>query len=155
MTEAPQFSAIFALASFVHEEANSLILALLAQRGIHDLLPVHGLVLHALFTQSPLRMSAVAKMIRRQKNTVTSLIKTLEERGYCERKADPDDSRVQLVALTEKGEATRPHYLAVSEEALRRAWSGVSEKEQDACTHILTEVLKNIKKPSGPSDPGS
>lgn len=155
MTEAPQSSAIFALASFVHEEANGLILDLLAQRGIRDLLPAHGLVLHALFTQSPLRMSAVAKMIRRQKNTVTSLIKTLEERGYCERKVDPDDSRAQLVALTEKGEATRLRYFAVSKEALKRAWSGISPKEQDACTQILTRVLKNIKKPSGPSDPGS
>ncbi|WP_342752455.1 MarR family transcriptional regulator [Desulfobulbus oralis] len=42
-------------------------------------------------------MNRLAERIDRKKNTVTGLISTLEERGYCRRAPDPDDARAQLV----------------------------------------------------------
>ena len=77
--------AVIALAAAVREQANAFLLKALAERGVKDLLPAHGAVLHALFRQGPLSMSALAEAIDRRKNTVTGLIKTLEEREACVR----------------------------------------------------------------------
>ena len=72
--------AVIALAAAVREQANAFLLRALAERGVTDLLPAHGAVLHALFRQGPLSMSALAEAIDRRKNTVTGLIKTLNSR---------------------------------------------------------------------------
>ena len=67
--------AVIALAAAVREQANAFLLRALAERGVTDLLPAHGAVLHTLFRQGPLSMSALAEAIDRRKNTVTGLIK--------------------------------------------------------------------------------
>jgi len=146
MTPEQSVNSVFALAAAIREQANSFIAGSLAARGITDLLPAHGAVLNALFQQSPLQMSTLAEAIGRKKNTVTSLINTLEERGYCRREPDPQDARAQLIALTAKGEAMRDIQAGISGELLRKAWSGLSEKETKACVRTLLRVLSNLKQ---------
>ena len=77
---------IIDLLSRIRERANQYICDELARRGITDLLPAHGAVLHALFKESPQPMSTLARRIGRKKNTVTGLVDTLQERGYCRRR---------------------------------------------------------------------
>ena len=72
---------IIDLLSRIREQANQHICDELARRGITDLLPAHGAVLHALFEESPQPMSTLARRIGRKKNTVTGLVDTLQERG--------------------------------------------------------------------------
>lgn len=136
---------IIALTASLRELANTRILAALAERGITDVLPAHGAVLHALFTRSPLQMSALAEAIGRKKNTVTGLVSTLEERGYCRREADPRDARAQLVALTPRGEALRAVQAEVSGGLLHRAWNGVGEADRQTCIRALKLVLRNLQ----------
>lgn len=137
--------AIIALAAAIREQANALLLNALSKRGILDLLPAHGAVLHALFQQSPLPMGTLAEVIGRKKNTVTGLINTLEERGYCRREPAPQDARVQLIALTAKGEKVRAIQAEISKELLQRAWGGFNEQEKNSCIHSLRKVLANLK----------
>lgn len=146
MNASPNLNAVIALAAAVREQANACITSALARRGITDLLPAHGAVLHALFSRNPLQMRALAEAIGRKKNTVTSLVNTLEERGYCRREPDPGDARVQLVFLTPKGESMREVQDAISEALLRRAWAGVDEAEKHICTRTLERVLGNLKR---------
>ena len=89
---------IIDLLSRIRERANQYICDELARRGITDLLPAHGAVLHALFKESPQPMSTLARRIGRKKNTVTGLVDTLQERGYCRRRPSDQDARVQLVS---------------------------------------------------------
>ena len=70
---------IIDLLSRIRERANQYICDELARRGITDLLPAHGAVLHALFKESPQPMSTLARRIGRKKNTVTGLVDTLQE----------------------------------------------------------------------------
>ncbi len=137
---------IIALAAAIREQANALILSSLAERGIDDILPAHGSVLNALFKQSPLHMSVLAERIGRKKNTVTGLIATLEDRGYCRREPDPQDARAQLVLLTEKGETMRRVQEEVSGELLRKAWSGMGDQEKAACIQSLESILRNLQQ---------
>lgn len=137
---------IIALTAAIREHANAFILNSMAERGITDILPAHGAVLNALFNTSPLQMNALAKSIGRKKNTVTGIIATLEERGYCRREPDPEDARAQLISLTEKGEAIRQIQDEVSTELLRKAWGNVNEQEQTACIQSLETVLRNLQQ---------
>jgi len=146
MKTEPGTESVIALAAAIREEANALILRLLAARGITDILPAHGAVLHALFRRGPLQMGALAEIIGRKKNTVTGLINTLEERGYCRREPDPLDARAQIIALTEKGEAVRGIQDEISAEVLSTTWRGMPGSEQRAAMRSLATILNNLKE---------
>ena len=137
--------AIIALVAAIREQANTLILSSLSERGITDILPAHGAVLNALFKQSPMQMNELAEHIGRKKNTVTGLITTLEYRGYCRRESDPQDARAQLVFLTEKGEAMRQIQDEVSVELLQKIWTGIDIQKQTECIHCLETILHNLE----------
>lgn len=139
-------NAVIALAASIREQANALVLSLLAERGVMDILPAHGVVLNALFRHGPMHMSALAERIGKKKNTVTGLVNTLEERGYCRREPDPEDGRAQIIVLTRQGEAMRAVQEEVSSELLRRAWRNVNEREQHACIRIMEKILHNLQQ---------
>ena len=136
--------AIIAMVAAIREQANTLILSSLSERGITDILPAHGAVLNALFKQSPMQMNELAEHIGRKKNTVTGLITTLEDRGYCRRESDPQDARAHLVFLTEKGEAMRRIQDEISVELLQKIWTGIDIQKQTECIHCLETILHNL-----------
>ncbi len=136
--------AIIALTAAIREQANTLILSSLSERGITDILPAHGAVLNALFKHNPMKMNELADRIGRKKNTVTGLITTLEDRGYCRRQSDPQDARAQLVFLTEKGEAMRQVQDEVSIELLQKIWTGIDAQKQIECVQCLETILHNL-----------
>ncbi len=142
---------IISLAATIREEANALILRLLAGRGVTDILPAHGAVLNALFRQGPMQMGALAEAIGRKKNTVTGLINTLEDRGYCRREPDPQDARAQIIALTARGEAMRGIQEEISGELLRITWHGVDKRTQEAVMRGLASILRNLRRDDQPS----
>lgn len=137
--------AIIALTSAIREQGNVFVQEALERQGIHDLLPAHGAVLHALFVESPLRMQELARRIGRKKNTVTGLINTLETHGYCRRESVAHDGRGQLVALTDKGQAMRQTQVEVSRSLFEAAWAGVPVAERRACAATLERVLANLR----------
>ena len=118
----------------------------LARRGITDLLPAHGAVLHALFKESPQPMSTLARRIGRKKNTVTGLVDTLQERGYCRRRPSDQDARVQLVSLSQRGEALRHVQTDISAALHRRLWQDIPPADQAACMTVLDGVLHNLAR---------
>ena len=141
---------IIALTAAIRERANAFILEALARRGVLDILPAHGAVLNALFHRAPLQMGAIAEATGRKKNTVTSVVNTLEQRGYCSREVDPADARAQLIALTAKGEAMREIQSEISGELLRKVWEGMDERERDSCIQSLRTILNNLEKDAIP-----
>lgn len=139
---------IIALTASIREQANVLILHLLSERGITDILPAHGAVLNALFQHGPMLMSELAEIIGRKKNTVTGLINTLEERGFCRREADPQDARALHVVLTDKGESMRIIQSEVSETLQLQVWQDISKEDQHVCMRILQHIHDNLEKRS-------
>lgn len=53
------------------------------------------------------RPSEVTAHARVSKQAMNYLLNQLEERGYFERRADPDDARSKRIVLTRRGEAVR------------------------------------------------
>src|SRR5436305_8108724 len=71
----------------------------------YGLKPPQFFALQAL--DEPVPMSSVANVLRCDRSAVTWITDRLEERGYVERRADPSDRRVKLLALTEEDRRVR------------------------------------------------
>ncbi|MFE9427662.1 MarR family winged helix-turn-helix transcriptional regulator [Kitasatospora sp. NPDC006697] len=56
-----------------------------------------------LAAERPVRMRAVADTVHAEPSNVTAIVDRLEERGLVERRPDPADRRVKLVAATGQG----------------------------------------------------
>ena len=104
----------------------------------YGLKPPQFFALQAL--DEPVPMSSVANVLRCDRSAVTWITDRLEERGYVERRADPGDRRVKLLALTEEGRRVREEIrarLAMPPEALAR----LTKNEQRALRDLLRKAL--------------
>jgi len=135
---------VIALIARIREKAHNLIIEELSKRGIHSLVPSHGAILDELYREDGLAMKELATRIRRDKSTVTTLVKKLEFLGYVERKADPADGRYWLICLTEKGRTLRPVFEEVSEILISMVFQGFEEGEKEALVSDLWRVYNNL-----------
>jgi DNA-binding MarR family transcriptional regulator len=104
----------------------------------YGLKPPQFFALQAL--DEPVPMSSVANVLRCDRSAVTWITDRLEERGYVERRADPGDRRVKLLALTDEGRRVREEIrsrLAVAPEVLAR----LPKTEQRALRDLLRKAL--------------
>ncbi|MEA2717065.1 MAG: hypothetical protein QOI99_1382 [Actinomycetota bacterium] len=84
---------------------------------------------------------------------VTVLVDDLEERGWVERQAHPDDRRSRLVLLTPSGEDVRRDLLDRLGEP-PAFFAAISETEQVAMRDILRKLLAAAGGPSAGPGPG-
>lgn len=129
----------------IREKANAWIVAELGRRGIGGLVPSHGSILHMLSRYGPMPMGRLAALIGRKKNTVTSLVRKLAAAGYVTCAKDAADSRVVMVALTDKALAIRPELEAISRELQTRVWRDMPEAERQALVAGLARLESNLE----------
>jgi DNA-binding MarR family transcriptional regulator len=104
----------------------------------YGLKPPQFFALNALDEPAP--MSNIANLLRCDRSAVTWITDRLEERGYVERRSDPRDRRVKLLALTDEGRRVREEIrarLATPPEALQR----LSAAEQRELRDLLRKAL--------------
>ena len=88
--------------------ANRFITEQLEQHGLAGIAPSHGDIFVQLFAHGELPMSELAQRIGRDPSTVTALVRKLAAGGYVSTAKLPEDKRVTLVALTERGRQLQP-----------------------------------------------
>lgn len=76
-----------------------------------DLSSAQGDLLCSLEPGQSSRMVSLARTLHCHDSNVTGLVDRLEERGVLERRGDPEDRRVKLIALTRTGESLRERLL--------------------------------------------
>jgi MarR family transcriptional regulator, organic hydroperoxide resistance regulator len=113
-------------------------------RNIQGLVTSHGDILVALFEKQVLTMKEIAGRIKRDKSTVTSLIDKLIKFGYVKKQSDPQDSRVVLVALTEKGRNLQTDFDEISSKLLSTVYKGISDREKNTVSAILNKIKQNF-----------
>ncbi|MGA9370423.1 MAG: MarR family transcriptional regulator [Solirubrobacterales bacterium] len=74
----------------------------LARDGYDDLHPRHEAVL-AYLDEDGIRATELARLSGRHKQIVGRIVDELEDLGYVERRADPDDRRAKLIFPTDRG----------------------------------------------------
>jgi DNA-binding MarR family transcriptional regulator len=135
---------IIFLISRIRERANKLIAQELKHHNLHGLCPSHGSILSALSRGDALPMRVLARMIDRDKSTVTILVDKLVALGYVEKSRDITDQRITLIKLTERGKALRPDLEDISRKLLATVYEGISEGEKQILIEILTKIKNNF-----------
>jgi DNA-binding MarR family transcriptional regulator len=83
-----------------------------------DLTFLEGLLLAALFFEAPkpVKPSQLAEVFRTSRGNISHCISTLESRGLLQRRIDPGDARVFLLALKPQGKRTALRVIAIFDE---------------------------------------
>lgn len=85
-----------------HRDAESRVMAALAQAGADDLTIAQSRLLQRL-DPAGMRLTDLAEQARVTKQTAGALVDQLEHAGYVSRQPDPTDARARLVTLSDKG----------------------------------------------------
>ncbi|KAA0079892.1 MarR family transcriptional regulator [Mycolicibacterium sp. P9-64] len=95
------------LAAMLHPLLRDLVAAELPILAAHDVSMWGYVVLNAL-DQSPVRtQAALADAIGADKTRIIGTLDELQQKGYIERRPDPDDRRVRLLEITPSGHAMK------------------------------------------------
>ena len=135
---------LIALVSAIRDKANRFISEQLKARGIKDIAPAHGGVFFHLFGNRELTMGEIARLIHRDKSTVTSLVEKLVRLGYIKREKDSVDHRVTKIKLTEKGALLEADFAEISRSLLSKSYGGLSDKEMAVIVELLARVNNNF-----------
>jgi DNA-binding MarR family transcriptional regulator len=118
------------------------------------ILEAHGLsmwgyiVLLAL-DHSPMRsQAALAEAIGADKTRIIPTLDDLQQRGYIERRPDPDDRRVRLLALTEAGRSVKDGAQTAIQRGEERWLSVLSAADRRAFLRVLA-ALSGADIPAG------
>jgi DNA-binding MarR family transcriptional regulator len=146
MVTKPHINGIMAQIGRIREHAALFIEQELKKEAIHGILPAHGIVLFFLFQQQhPVAMKEIVEKASRVKSTVTGMVNTLEHHGYVEKFQSPEDGRVMLVQLTEKGRGIQPAFENISTRMLEKLYGDMPQADQEKLIELLTQVLINLK----------
>lgn len=132
------------LMSRIRTKSKKLIVREMNSRNIKGLATSHGDILYALFQKRTLTMKEIADTIKKDKSTVTALINKLIKHGYVQKERDAFDSRIILVALSDKGKKLKVDFDAISEKLLVTVYQGISEEEKKTLAIILQKIDQNL-----------
>jgi MarR family transcriptional regulator, organic hydroperoxide resistance regulator len=135
---------IISTISTVREKANRYISQQLKKMGVEDIATPYGGIFMCLLSKSPLTMGEIARNIRRDKSTVTVLIRKLTDLGYVETSVSPKDARATFVRLSKKGKALEPVFSEISEKIRKRIYKGFTEEEKEMLAVLLEKVRDNF-----------
>jgi DNA-binding MarR family transcriptional regulator len=89
------------------------------------------------------------------KNTISALLRGLEEKNYIERELDPDDLRLFRIRLTPGGRALVRKLIPERVALHNRLVSGLSEDERQALIALLAKLHGSIVTHAGADIPAS
>lgn len=78
--------------------------------------------------------------------SMTSLLDTLERRGFAARRPHPDDRRKILVEITDEGRRVVDQMLPVVHAAATEALSGLTETERQLLIDVLTRIRQQVSE---------
>jgi len=128
----------------IQYKANRFLSREMKTHHIKGLAPSHGEILGSLMARGPLPMSEIGRIIDKDKSTITALVNKLIKRGYVEKKSEPADSRISLIALTRKGMALKPHFQLIATKLRAESYKGITDDEREMLVNLLTKLNTNL-----------
>ncbi len=137
---------IIAQLARIREQANILIERELKARDIRGIVPAHGSVLAFLFRQThAVPVKAVVEDSGRVKSTITVMLRNLERNGYLQKAPSPQDGRVILVELTDKGRELKPVFMDISSTLLDAVYGSMDQEDRETLAALLAELDQNLR----------
>ena len=88
--------------------------------------------------------SQLANILAVGKVSTSGLIDRLEQSGWIERRADPNDRRSNLIYLTDKAHAIEERMMATGKDLTKQTLKNLSAKERSALIDLLVTVKENL-----------
>jgi DNA-binding MarR family transcriptional regulator len=92
-----------------------------------------------------LRMTELSKRLLIRLPSATGVIDRLVRDGLVSRSALPDDLRVKLISLTEKGRQRVRQVLQVHDQQIEKILGGLSPPEQNELQRLLTRLREHLE----------
>ncbi len=128
----------------IQYKANSLLTRELKAHHIKGLAPSHGEILGSLMVRGPLPMSEIARIIDKDKSTITALVNKLIKLGYVEKKKHSADNRISLISLTAKGTALKADFQHIAQKLRVQSYKDISDDERETLVRLLNKLSKNL-----------
>jgi len=110
-----------------------------------DLSPATGLVLSVLAdSETPVSPNNIADRLIISRASVTSLLDSLEKRGFVKRQPHPSDRRMLLVELTGSGRQVADRFRPIVHQHQKVWLSALSEKEQERLIETLQRLQASL-----------
>lgn len=104
--------------------------------------PAQSYVLRELWREEPLSQVEISERLDIGKATVGQSLKRLERSGFVRRSRHPDDGRVSVVYLTEKGHAVRTLLGAAAREQVQDIDSLLGDKDARKLEKLLETLVE-------------
>lgn len=114
------------------------------QLGMKNIVPSHGDILFTLFMYKEMTLKDLAEKIRRDKSTVTALIKKLEKMGYISLKVNEADKRSRFICLTKKGKSLEEPFKEISKNMSKILLKDMEDKDKAILSELLDKMEKNF-----------
>ena len=111
-----------------------------------ELSPLHHSLVLAICREPGRSQDELAKDICIDKSGVARALASLEEKGFVERKTDPENKRKTLVFPTEKLLGTIPSVRKITADWNRLVAEGISEEEFAVFQSVLLRIEQNARK---------
>jgi DNA-binding MarR family transcriptional regulator len=128
------------LAAMLRPLLRDLVAAELPILAAHDLSMWGYVVLNAL-DRSPVRtQTALAEAIGADKTRIIGTLDELQQRGYIERRPDPDDRRVRLLEITTAGRAVKNAVQSDIQRGEERLLAELTAEERKVFLRVLERL---------------
>jgi MarR family transcriptional regulator, organic hydroperoxide resistance regulator len=101
-------------------------------------------VVYRLAVEQGITQAQLAEALCVDASTVTKMLQRLERDGVVERRADPEDARVQRVYLTPNGTRLVQPVVDIWRGAEARLMAGMTEAEWVLARRLLLQMLSNL-----------
>lgn len=130
------------LAAMLHPLLRDLVAAELPILAAHNVSMWGYAVLNAL-DRSPVRtQAALAEAIGADKTRIIGTLDELQQRGYIERRPDPDDRRVRLLEITAAGRAAKNAVQSDIQRGEERLLAELTAEERAVFLRVLARLAR-------------
>ena len=131
--------------SFLVRQAHRAFVARLVDKLVpHDVSAAEWAVLRMLWLEEGLTQVALADRMRVRKASLTSVLSTLERKGFLRRTQRGEDRRKYHLFLTRQGRALEKELLPIGATINRRALAGVDPEDADVAVLVLERLIANL-----------
>jgi MarR family transcriptional regulator, organic hydroperoxide resistance regulator len=128
----------------IQYKANKFLVQEMRNHHINGLATSHGEILGSLIFRGPLSMTEIARIIDKDKSTITALVNKLIRRGYVEKRKHDADNRFSLITVTQKGEALKPVFVSIARKLRALSYKDIPDGERETLVRLLTKLNENL-----------
>jgi DNA-binding MarR family transcriptional regulator len=114
-----------------------------AELGV-DMTPEQWAVLVRLWERDGRSQNDLSEVTLRDKHTISRMLDGMVERGWVERRPDPNDGRAKLIFLTRVGLALEAQLVPLAETLVREMLRGIPAEDLQVTLRTLRKMSTNV-----------